>query len=76
MKKIKTELVEEDDSWWVYVLVNGKRSDFGLGSHDKEDVERDKKRIEEGDLYDTIINAEWYKEMVAKTREVPEQNEM
>ena len=65
MEKIETELFEEDDTWWVCVVVNGKRSNFALGSDNKERAERDKKRIEEGDLYDTIINAEWYKEMKA-----------
>ena len=58
-EKIETELVEEDGSWWVYVVVNGKRSNFGLGSDNRERAERDKKRIEEGDLHDVIINAEW-----------------
>lgn len=66
-EKIETEIVEKD-GWWVYVIVNGKRSNFALGSDNKESAERDRKRIEEGDLHDTIINAEWYKEMIETTK--------
>ena len=69
-EKIETELVKEDDSWWVYVVVNGKRSNFALGSDVKEHAERDKKRIEEDDLYDTIVNADWYKEMLRKSSQI------
>ena len=68
MEKIETELVEKD-GWWVYVVVNGKRSNFALGSDNKERAERDRKRIEEGDLHDTIINAEWYKEMIETAKD-------
>jgi len=73
-EKIETELVEEDGAWWVYAIVDGERSGFGLGSGYKERAERDRKRIEEGDLYDVIINTEWYKEMKEKSKmkKVPE----
>ena len=75
-EKIETELVKENHAWCAYVVVNGKHSNFALCTDNKEGAEEDKKRIEEGDLHDVIVNAEWYREMKAKTREVPEQNEM
>ena len=58
MEKIETELVEEDCAWCAYVVVNGKRSEFALCCANKERAERDRKRIEEGDLHDVIANAE------------------
>ena len=66
MEKIETELVKGDCQWCVYVLVNGKRSNFALCTDNKEGAEEDRKYIEEGNLHDVIINAEWYREMKAK----------
>ena len=69
-EKIETELVKRDWQWCAYVVVNGKRSNFALCTDNKEGAEEDIKRIEEGDLYNTIINAKWYKRLKVPAQEI------